>query len=149
TTRSWNDANGDYFPQATELGPLANSKFGTVVAAKRYDPEILKGWYVRPYIWQTSASVSHELRKGFGVSVGYFRTTFGNFRAVDDLALTPNDFDPFCVTTPVNAALPGGGGQRICGLYDVKPSKFGQSSLLVTKASNFGEKKEIYDGVEV
>ena len=36
------------------------------------------------------------------------------------------DDDPYCVTAPVDSRLPGGGGNEICGLYDVRPDKFGQ-----------------------
>jgi hypothetical protein len=37
--------------------------------------------------------------------------------------------------------LPGGGGQRVCGLYDVKADKFGQGQLLVQRASDYGNGK--------
>ena len=39
------------------------------------------------------------------LNVGYFRTWYGNFQATDNLAVTPADFDPFCVTMPVDARL--------------------------------------------
>jgi hypothetical protein len=148
-SRVWNDINGDYIPQATELGPLSNTAFGTAITTTRYDEAILRGWGVRPYTWQASASITHELRPGFGVMAGYFRTWYGNFMVTDNLAVTPADYDPYCITTPSDSRLPGGGSQQICGLYDIKPSKFGQVSNLVTAASNYGSQTEVYNGVDV
>ena len=148
-TRFWYDANNDFFPQETELGPLSNSAFGTVVSVRDYDPEILEGWHVRPHIWRAAASISHEVLPGWGVQASYFRTWHGNFRVTDNLLVTPEDFDPFCVTTPVDARLPSGGGEEICGLYDVTPSKFGQGSYLVMAADNFGKQTQVYNGIEV
>src|SRR5262249_43832044 len=146
--RTWNDANGDYFPQPSELGPLSNASFGTVASVQRYDPSLLNGWGVRQFSWQASASINHELRPGLGIMAGYFRTWYGNFRANDNLLVTPADYDPYCVTTPTDARLPGGGGQQICGLYDIKPSKFGLVNNIVVPASNFGTETEVYNGLE-
>ena len=42
-SRVWNDINGDYIPQATELGPLSNTAFGTAITTTRYDEAILRG----------------------------------------------------------------------------------------------------------
>ena len=50
----------------------------------------------------------------------------------------PEDFDPFCVTAPLDPRLPGGGGYQVCGLYAIKQDKFGQSQNLVSRSSNFG-----------
>jgi len=60
-----------------------------------------------------------------------------NFTATQNLATTPADYDPYCITAPVDPRLPGGGGYQVCGLYDVAPAKFGLSNNLVSKASNF------------
>jgi hypothetical protein len=83
------------------------------------------------------------------VNVGYFRTWFGNFQITDNLLVTPADFDPFCITAPVDARLPNGGGYQICdGLTDVNPLKFGQVENLITQASRFGNRREVYNGVD-
>ena len=83
------------------------------------------------------------------MNVGYFRTWYGNFQATDNLAVTPADFDPFCIAVPVDARLPGGGGNQLCGLYDVKREKFGQVDNLVSQASEFGKQTQVYNGVDV
>ena len=148
-SRQWNDANGDYVPQEDELGPLSNNAFGTSVIRTRYDEAVLEGWHIRPYNWSTSASVQHELRDGLGATFTYYHRTYGNFRVTDNLAVTPADYDPYCITAPLNPALPGGGGTEVCGLFDINPAKFGQVDSFVTADSNFGTQGETYHGFDI
>ena len=65
----------------------------------------------------------------------------------DNLAVGPQEFNSFCITAPVNVALPGGGGNQICGLYDVVPAKFGATNTLVTLASKYGAQTEVFNGI--
>jgi hypothetical protein len=76
------------------------------------------------------------------------RRSYGNLHVSANVAVTPADFDPYCVTSYSDPRLPGGGGQQICGLYDVAPSKVGAFSLVQTLASNYGEMSEYYQGVD-
>jgi hypothetical protein len=155
--RTWNDANGNYVPDCDLKSPLANAEcgamadqtFGTSVVSRRYAPDYLTGWGDAGYNWQGSASIQHEVMSGMSVNVAYYRTWYGNFTATDNRAVSPEDYDPFCITAPVDTRLPDGGGYRICGLYDMKPAKFGRVDNLVTQASQFGEPTEIYNGVDV
>ena len=147
-TRTWNDTNGDYTPQAGELGPLSNGLFGTVVINTRYGDDVLTGFAARPYSWQAAASLQHELRPGIGLTGGYYCTWFGNFSVTDNVRVTPDMYDPFCVTVPVDPRLPGSGGNPLCGLYDIRPTAFGLVDNLVTQASRFGKQTELYDGIE-
>ena len=41
--------------------------------------------------------------------------------------MTAADYSPYCVTAPIDPRLPGGGGNQLCGLFDVNPTKFGQT----------------------
>src|SRR5262249_12290980 len=118
-TRTWNDVNGDYIPQESELGPLSNSNFGKTVITTPSAGDVLLGWKTRPYSGQTSVQVQHEIRPGLGVNVGYFRTWFGGFTTTDNLLVAPADYSPFCVVAPADARLPGGGGNQVCGFYDI------------------------------
>ena len=157
-SRTWTDANGDYVPQGDptipaangELGPSPNAAWGSPVFTTRFDPSWSRGGFgVRPYNWETSATVQHELMSNVSLNVGYFRRIFGNFVVSDNLALTPGDFDPYCVTAPGDSRLPGGGGNQICGLKDVNPAKFGQQNNKVTLASNYGKWYQHYNGVDI
>ena len=156
-SRTWNDENGNYVPdcnlrsslQNGECGPLSANGFGTVRTATRFAEDVTSGFGVRPYNWQASISLQHELRPSTAVTVGYFRRWFGNLLAQQNLAVTANDFTPYCVTAPVDSRLPGGGGYPVCGLYDVNPSAFGKFDNLVTQASNFGKNTEVFDGVDI
>jgi hypothetical protein len=63
------------------------------------------------------------------VTVGYFRTWYGNFRVTANRALTPADFDSYCIPAPTDSRFAINSGSQICGLFDVKQPKFGQSQL--------------------
>ena len=149
-TRSWTDANGDYVPQESELGPLSDSAFGQArQATTRYADDVLRGFGVRPYNWQSSVQLQHALGSGISLNLGYFRTSYGNFIVTDNLAIGPSDFSPYCITAPTHADLPGNvSGKQICGLFDINPAKFGQVDNLVTHASRYGDYKEIFSGVD-
>ena len=163
TNRNWNDQqfgagdprSGNFVPDCDLRIPAANGEctassnalFGTPVVNTRLDPELARGSGIRPYNWQAMASIQQELRPGWAVAAAYYRTQFGNYRATDNLAVAPGDFDPYCVTAPVDARLPNS-GQQICGLYDIKPASFGLVQNQLTMAKNFGEQTNVYNGVE-
>jgi hypothetical protein len=147
--RGWADSNRDYIPQENELQPLSNSNFGKIVRNTFFDDDAIKGWHKRPYNWQSSISVQQDLTGGLSLDVGYFRTWYGNFRVMDNRAVTPADFDPYCITAPVDSRLPGGGGNQVCGLADIKPSRFGQVDNLVVRAAKFGKQSQVFNGIDV
>ena len=145
TARSWTD-DGDFVPQESELGPPSNANFGTAVVTTNYDPAVMNKQ--RPGAWLYLGQVDHELASGIGVSVGYFRTWYRNFTVVDNTRITSADYDPFCITSPSHPGLPGGGGNQLCGLYDLKPSAVGRVFNLTTAAANFGKQTEVYNGID-
>jgi hypothetical protein len=156
-TRTWTDTNADFIPECNmgvagangECGPISDTKFGQPINNTSLGADAFTGFGNRFNNWQTSASVQHEIRPGLSVTVGYFRTWYGNFMITDNQAVGPAGYDPYCVTAPVDSRLPGGGGNQICGFYDVKPEAFGQVSNLVTLSSNYGKQTEVYNGVDV
>jgi hypothetical protein len=157
TTRTWTDANRNFFPDCDlrnplgngECGVMANQSFGQTQVRTRPDPDWITGWGKRPYNWQASVSIDRELRPGIAVTAGYYRTWFGNFTVTDNLSVTPADFDPYCVTAPSDPRLGSISGTQVCGLYDVKPEKFGLVDNVITLASNFGNFTEVYNGGDV
>ena len=127
---------------------MLNPNFGTNVPSYRPDSDWVNGWGKRPYNWQTSVSVDREILPYLVVNAGYYRTWYGNFMVIDNQSVAPEDFSPYCVTVPTDSRLPLS-GQQLCGLYDLNPNRVGQIDNLVTLAKNYGEHKEVYNGVDV
>ena len=125
---------------------MSNANFGKVVVTTRYDDDVRKGWFKRPYEWEYTVTVQQQVGSGTSVDVGYFRRSNYNFTVSDNLAVTPADFNPYCITAPPDSRLPGGGGFPVCGLYDVDPSKFGQFDNLIRFNP---DQKRRYDGVDM
>ena len=59
---------------------------------------------------------SRKLVPRVGVTVGYFRRSFGNFYTADNRLTTTADYTPFSVPIPVDPRLPGGGGGTVHGV---------------------------------
>ncbi len=147
--RNWNDANGDYVPQETELGPLSDSRFGTLAKATSYADNVTHGWGNREFSWQGNVFVQQELAPGVALNVGYYRTWYGNFTVTDNLDLTPSDYTTYCITAPTDSRLQSDvSGKQICGLWDLNPNRFGQVTNKVELASKFGEQTEVYSGFD-
>lgn len=77
------------------------------------NPDILRGWGVRPHDWQFGASVQHEVLPRLGVEVSYNRRWFGNFFVTDNQLVGPEDYEPWTYTAPQHPSLPNGGGYPI------------------------------------
>jgi len=158
TTRTWTDANGNYIPDCDLRSPAANGEcagwndltFGQPRGSNtRFADDVLTGFNRQFYNWQGAVSVQQELRRNVALNVGYFRTWYSGFLVTDNLATASvATYDPYCITAPVDSRLPGGGNQ-LCGLYDVTPTLFGKIDNLVTQASNFGKQTEVFNGVDV
>jgi hypothetical protein len=98
------------------------------------------------------------------VNVGYYRTWYGGrcggsalTNTITCLLVTRNltvnpatDYDAYCITTPGDSRLPGGGGQRLCDLYDLKPAKFGlaANNLVEPYQAVGGRYSSIYNGFD-
>jgi hypothetical protein len=158
TTRNWTDTDRDFVPDCDLANPAANGEcaamanrdFGGSRPGSAYDPETLTGWGKRPYDWEFSAGVQHQLVTGVSVSVDWFRRSFGNFVVTDNRALTAEDFDAFTITAPVDQRLPGGGGYVVSGLYNLDPAKFGvPADNYLTFADNFGNQTSRWNGLDL
>jgi hypothetical protein len=152
-TRTWTDADGDYVPDCDlalrtrngECGDVNNFNFGGLTPNTTYADDAIHGYGRRGYNWDFSTEIQRELRPGWSITGGYYRNWFGNFLVTDNTLVTPADFDPYCITAPMDARLPGGGGYQVCGLHDIRPEKFGQVNSVVTRAENFGEQRLVND----
>jgi hypothetical protein len=132
-----------------ECGPLSANGFGTTRISTTYADDVLRGWGVRPNSWQTVVSFQHELRPGMAATIGYYRTSYGNFRVTQNQAVTPADFSSYCIKVPTDSRLSGLDGRDVCGFYDVSVAKFGAMENIIKRASDFGKQSEVYNGVDI
>jgi hypothetical protein len=156
--RTWTDTNGNLTPDCNlsnpaadgECGPILNNNFGKVSpTATTVDNALKTGWGKRGYDWETMAGVQQELRPGVALNATYVRRSFGNFQVTDNLLVTPANYDPYCITAPADPRLPGGGGNQICGLYDLNPAKVGQNQSLITAQQPYGTQTDVYNGLDL
>jgi hypothetical protein len=148
-TRTWTDRNGDFIPQENELGPLSNNQFGSPQPVNlTVDRDVRYGWGNRANTWQGILSIDHEIVAGLGVQLAYYRTWWGNQNFMENRLVSASDFDEYCITAPVDARLPGGvSGSRICGLYDIKPAKFGQVQNNQQLAGD--QRRRVFNGLDL
>jgi hypothetical protein len=166
-TRNWTDSNHNFIPDCDLTNPNAQSpattgsidtcgamsdrNFGSATPSTTINPATLNGWGVRPYDWELSTGVQHQILPRMSIDVGYFRRWFGNFSVVDNRALAPgvSDFGAFSVTAPLDSRLPNGGGYAFTNLYDINASKVGQVDNYFTFASDYGNQIQHWNGVDV
>jgi carboxypeptidase family protein len=157
--RVWLDLNNDkvvncdlsnFGPQFAPdfCSPLLNPNFGNPAVATTYDPNIMNGWGVRPYNWEYSASVQHEVIPRLSVSAGYFRRVRGNFWVTDNEAVSASDYTFYSITVPNDPRLPNA-GQVIENLPDLNLDKLGQVQNVVKDSSPFGKQIEHWDGFDI
>ncbi|MGH9383344.1 MAG: carboxypeptidase regulatory-like domain-containing protein [Vicinamibacterales bacterium] len=154
--RNWTDTNGNFIPDCDLAnfaangvvdicGPISNQNFGKFIpSATTFDDSVIKE--NRDYLWDFFAEVQHEVITGLSVSVGYNRNWDGAFQVTENTLLGPQNYDEYCITSPLDPRLPGGGGNEICGYYDVNPAFFGQGTLRVTDSRSFGKQERYWDG---
>ena len=142
TNRSWADANANLWPDCElenfgangECGAVRNPEFGDPSKViLRADPGLLEGWGIREYQWQNSLAVQHELSEGWSVEVGWFRTSYGNFRVGDNTSITPDDFQKYSISAPNDPRLEGVSGTMLTDLYTISPEGQAKGSDIVLK----------------
>jgi hypothetical protein len=163
-TRAWADANGNFVPDCDLLNPgtqdlrasggdmcgvVSNVNFGKNVLTNAFDPRILDGWGVRPSDWNLALSLQQRIGRRSSVDVTYTRRSFRGFTVADNLSVEPSDLTAFSIVAPLDSRLPGGGGYRVEGLYDVIPAKAGQVSNLVTDSAAYGRWYQYFNGLDV
>jgi len=137
SSRSWIDNDGDWVPDCdlsrnTAQGPTAagidnqvdtcgvatgaNGNFysNSLIPNLAVQDDARYGWGKRPYSWEYSVSLQHELTKGLSINGGVFWRRFGNFLVTDNTSATVADFAQFSVTPGLIPAAPASaGGQSL------------------------------------
>jgi hypothetical protein len=161
TAREWQDADGDFVvdcnlqdrnPQDNRAtggdfcGPWLTPNFGNNRPSTTYDRSIMEGWGERPWNWEFSTGIQHEIMPRLSASVGYFRRVSGNFHITDNELAGPGDYSPYSVVIPNDPRLDNA-GQTISGLFD--PNGVLPVRNVVKNAKEFGKQQAHWDGVDV
>ena len=154
--RTWTDSNGNFQPDCNlmnpaangECGPWSSSGFASTAGETIIDPAVLSGWGVRPSDWQFGIGVQQQILPRTSVEVTYNRRWFNNFFVFKNTLLNPSDFTAQTIVAPLNASLPGGGGNAMT--YDVLNPGVPTNILdTYTSANNYGGEKIYWHGVDV
>ena len=155
--RTWSDANGNYVPDCDlynraangECGAIDNLLFGTSIIGTRYSTDVTEGSGVRPYRTgrprrPCSTSCARDVARG-RLLPDLVRRLHGHGQPAGHAG----GLRSVLHHRARRSASPGRRRQPALRLYDVNPSKFGQVHNLVDLASDFGERTEVYNGVDV
>jgi hypothetical protein len=114
------------------------------------NPDILKGWGVRPADWGLNVSVQHEVLPRVSVEVGYNRRWFQNFFVTDNRVVSASDYTPWTFTAPQHEDLPGGGGYPIHLQVITAAAALRPAQNYITFESDYGdERTQYWHGVTV
>lgn len=132
--RTWSDLNGDDNVQANEIGPV-NTPFNiSGVSNRRPDPNIK-----RPYQWESTLGVQHELMGGVLISANWIRRNYYRLFWQENLLTTHNDYTLVNVPNPLNTA-------EMLPIYNLNLNKRGQVEIV---DRNSTENKRWYNGFDV
>ena len=123
--------------------------FRSPITTLHYDPAWATGYGTRSFNWETSVGVQQEITPRVSMTAMYYRRIYGNFVVTRNTLVSAADYDPYCITAPSDPRLPGGGGQQICDLYDLNPSKVGLVDQLRSDSGKYGNQYDNWNGVDV
>jgi hypothetical protein len=136
SSRTWTDNNGNFVPDCdltrnSNQGPTqtgqdnqvdtclaavgANANFysNSLIPNLAVQDDARYGWGKRPYSWEISTSVQHELTQGISVTGGVFWRWFGNFIVTDNITGTARDYTAYSLTGAIPGAPASAGGQSL------------------------------------
>ena len=154
------DANGNRVADCNLVNPLPNGEcqgwlnanFGKPIAQTQRSSETRFGWGARPWNWEFTAGIQHELRPRLSVGLTYYRRIYGNFLVTDSPETIAIDYTAFPVTVPIDPNLPNSG--RSLTVVDINPvlangQRFNVVTDRTTFASDFGNQREHWNGVDL
>ena len=86
-----------------ECGPWLTTGFGNTIPTTTQDPRTLRGWNIRPWNWEFTAGIQHELMPRVSVGMTYYRRVNGGFFVTINTADTAADFTRLPVLSPTDA----------------------------------------------
>lgn len=149
---------GDGLPQGDPTLPHPNGELiqatdsvvlGAHEVTQRFDPDWAFGWGLKKANWEFSGSVQHELFDNVSVDVGYFRRSYINFDAWDNLAVGPDDFEEYTVKVPSDPRLPDGGGYDLTVIDLVPGAAMRAQDNVKTSTNELGGESEMWHGIDV
>lgn len=164
TNRTWTDANSNYVPDCDLMnsasqdlrasggdfcGQWSNLTFGTPLPPAAINPDILRGWGVRPSDWQFGASVQQQIMPRVSAEVGYNRRWFNGFTVTDNRATVASDYDLFTFTAPTSAGIPLEVSGQTIRAFNPDPTIAATNNSYVTFANDYGKTIQYWHGVDV
>ncbi|MEO8257742.1 MAG: TonB-dependent receptor [Acidobacteriota bacterium] len=154
TARTVTDRNNNHIPDCDlfnsqlndECGPWLTSTFGSVVPGTQNDPGTLSGFGVRPWNWEFSTGIQHQLMPRVSAGFSFFRRVNGGFLVTDNIANTASDFTSFPVTVPSDSRIPTAG--TTLTVYDISPALVAATQNINTFASNYGKQYRHWNGFD-
>jgi hypothetical protein len=168
--RNWTDRDNDKVVDCNLLdnraqGPLAtdtvfavdtcavvtgnDANFGNPGAATIVDDNLLKGWGVRTFDYQTEVTLQQEILPRVSADVSYTHRTFHGFMVTDALGRNfKTDWVNYTLNAPSDDRLPGGGGYAIT-TFAANTSAATQNNLKREESVGVDgkEREAYYDGV--
>ena len=135
-----------------ECGPWLTAGFGSPIPQTQQDEQTRYGWNKRPWNWEFSTGVQHQLLPRVSVSATYYRRINGGFLVTDNVENVAADFKSFPVVVPTDARLPTSG--QTLTVYDINPvlvngKAFNATSNYKTFASAYGHQYQHWNGVDL
>src|SRR3989441_1183166 len=146
--------NCDLLNPATngDCGPWLTAGFGGTMPVTQQDPRTLAGWGVRPWNWEFSTGIQHELTPRISAGLTYYRRINGNFLVTHNTATTTADYKEFTVTVPTDSRLPTS-GQKLT-VVDINPTlatgqQFNTTLNVIKPASDYGNQYKHWNGFDL
>ena len=158
TQRTWADANGNFTPDCVlenfsangECGGILNPLFGQPFSVQSLADDVREGWGKREYSTQWNVQLQQELRPGIGLAAGFFHTQWANMSVTRNTRVTASDFTRYALSAPTDDRLGPTSGKSIDGYYDITPAGLAKGAAYqISQASNFGDPKDYFNGVDV
>ena len=132
--RTWSDLNGDDIAQTNEIGPVVTPFNISGVSNRRPDPDIR-----RPYQWEYTVGVQHELSAGVLLSANWLRRDYKRLFWSDNTLVSHDDYTIVDIPNP---HVPG----ETVPIYNLNVAKRGQVDII---DKNSSQNRRWYNGFDV